>query len=75
MHLSLQNTYKRSLKSRLPVLDYSDTPISTSDGIMISFDTDQLDEGTSSTNQDYYNRDTKDLYNLESYITHEVNML
>ena len=69
MHLSLQNTYKRSLKSRLPVLDYSVTPISTFDGIMISFDTDQLDEGTSSTNQDYYNRDTKDLYNLESYIT------
>ena len=66
MHLSLQNTYKRSLKSRLPVLDYSDTPISTLDGIMVSFDTDQPDEGTSSTNQDYYNRDTKDLYNLES---------
>ena len=66
MHLSLQNTHKRSLKSRFPVLDYSDTPISTLDGIMVSFDTDQSDEGTSSTNQDYYNRDTKDLYNLES---------
>ena len=66
MHLSLQNTYKRSLKSRLPVLDYSDTPISTLDGIMVSFDTDQTNEDTSSINQDYYNRDTKDLYNLES---------
>ena len=67
MHLSRQKTYKRSMKSRLPVLDCSDTPIPTLDGIMVSFDTDELDEGTSSTNQDYYNRDTKDLYNLESY--------
>ena len=66
MHPSLQNKYKRSLKSRLPVLDYSDTPILTLDGIMVSFDTDEVDEGASSTNQDYYNRDTKDLYNLES---------
>ena len=66
MHLNLQNMYKRSLKSRLPVLDYSDTPISTLDGIMVSLDTDERVEGTSSTNQDYYNRDTKDLYNLES---------
>ena len=66
MHLSVQNTYKRSIKSRLPVLDYSDTPISTLDGIMVSFDTDEPDEGTSSTNQDYYNRDTKDRCNLES---------
>ena len=58
MHPSLQNTYKSSLKTKTPCPGLH-TPIPTFVGMTLWYHLTLmyvLDEGTSSTNHDYYNK-------------------